>query len=240
MCYLLQADTILLLFSTIGFDYCINFIQRKFKNQSKNNMKKIFFLALFCISFFEMTFAQQAIIKTNPLNPILGRYTLGVEVAVTEHSSLSLFVSRLNINYNKDFETKNDGKVGGIINLTNWAFMPEYRYYFSQQVLKGFYAGAFGNYARINADISINGGSASTTGTAITKFNSYGLGLMTGYNFLVKDHFSIDIFGGLGGFWYNINKITINYQNEDIVEQTIPIPIAGPYPRIGVNLGYAF
>ncbi|WP_375561304.1 DUF3575 domain-containing protein [Bernardetia sp. OM2101] len=203
-------------------------------------MKKVFFLALFCLSFFQISFAQQAIIKINPFNPILGRYTLGVEVAVTEHSSLSLLVSRLNIDLEKNFNTKNDGSVGGIINLTNWGFMPEYRYYFSQQALSGFYGGAYANYARMNADIFINGGSASTTGTANVNFNNYGLGVMTGYNFLIKNHFSIDVFGGLGGFWYNVDKVTINYQNEDVVEQEIPIPIAGVFPRIGLNLGYAF
>ncbi len=31
MRYLLQADTVLLIFSAIGFDYCFGFIQRKFK-----------------------------------------------------------------------------------------------------------------------------------------------------------------------------------------------------------------
>lgn len=203
-------------------------------------MKKIFFITLFCLSFFQMSFAQQAILKVNPLNPILGRYTLGVEVAITEHSSLSLFVSRLDLDYKKDFKTKNGEKVGGVITLTNWAFMPEYRYYFSEQVLNGFYAGAYANYARMNADIFINGGSPSKTGTAKTDFNNYGLGVMTGYNFLIKDHFSIDIFGGLGGFWYNVDEITINYQNEDVVQQKIPLPIAGIFPRIGLNLGYAF
>jgi hypothetical protein len=205
-------------------------------------MKKIFFLSLFffSISFFEMTFAQQAIIKTNPFNPILGRYTLGIEVAIAEQASLSLFISRLNLNIKKDFTTKNDGKIGGVIALTNWAFMPEYRYYLSEQVLRGFYIGAYANYARMNADIFINGGSASTTGTANVNFNNYGLGVMTGYNFLIKEHFSIDIFAGLGGFWYNVNEITINYQNDDVVQQKIPIPIAGLFPRVGLNLGYAF
>ncbi len=203
-------------------------------------MKQLFFITLFCLSFFQLSFAQQAIIKTNPFNPIVGRYTLGLEVAITEHSSLSLFVSRLNFDYKKDFNTKNDGKVGGVITLTNWAFMPEYRYYFSQQVLNGFYAGAYANYASMKADIFINGGSASTTGTAKVNFNNYGLGLMTGYSFLIKEHFSIDVFGGLGGFWYNVDEITINYQNEDVVTQKIPLPIAGIFPRIGLNLGYAF
>lgn len=208
-------------------------------------MTKILFstLLFFSISFFEIAFAQQAIIKINPLNPltpIFTRYTLGAEVAITEHSSLSLFITRLDANLEKDFKNKNQEKIGGTIHLTNWAFMPEYRYYFSQQALNGFYGGVYANYARMNADIFINGGSASTTGTADVSFNNYGLGIMTGYNFLIQEHFSIDIFGGLGGFWYNVNEITINYQNEDVVEQKIPIPIAGLFPRLGINLGYAF
>ena len=203
-------------------------------------MKKTFFLALLFVLLSQIGFAQQAIIKTNPFNPILGRYTLGLEVAVSEQSSLSLLVSRLNFDYKKNFNTKNEGKIGGLLTLTNWAFMPEYRYYFSQQVLKGFYGGAYANYARMKADIFINGGSASKTGRANINFNNYGLGVMIGYNFLLKDHFSIDVFGGLGGFWYNANEITIIYQNEDVVTQKIPIPIAGLFPRLGVNLGYAF
>ncbi|WP_338767040.1 DUF3575 domain-containing protein [Bernardetia sp. ABR2-2B] len=206
-------------------------------------MKKLFFLTLLCFSFFEFSFAQQAIIKVNPLNPltpILTRYTVGAEIAITQHSSLSLFITRLNANLKEDFKNKNQEEIEGAIHLTNWAFMPEYRYYFSQQALNGFYGGAYANYARMNADISINGGSASTTGKADVSFNNYGLGLMTGYNFLIKEHFSIDIFTGLGGFWYNVNEITINYQNEDVVQQKIPIPIAGLFPRIGLNLGYAF
>ncbi|WP_338792345.1 DUF3575 domain-containing protein [Bernardetia sp. MNP-M8] len=204
-------------------------------------MKKLFFLTLLCFSFFEMSFAQQAIIKTNPFNPILGRYTLGLEVAITEHSSLSLLVSRSNLSFNKfKYETSNGSEVGGDLELTSWGFMPEYRYYFSEQALKGFYVGSYANYARMNLDISVNGGTAETSGSANGKFNNYGLGIMTGYNFLIQDHFSIDVFGGLGGFWYNLSKINIRYQNDDVVEEKIPVPIAGLFPRIGVNLGYAF
>ncbi len=204
-------------------------------------MKRLFFLLILLFSFYEISFAQKAIIKINPLNPILGRFTLGAEVAVTENSSLSLFVSRSNINYNRfNYRTANGSEIGGKLELNSWGFMPEYRYYFGQQVLRGFYGGAYANYARMNTTISVNGGSASTTGKANASFNNYGLGLMAGYNFLIKDHFSIDVFGGLGGFWYNVDEITINYQNEDVVRQKIPIPIAGLFPRIGVNLGYAF
>lgn len=204
-------------------------------------MKKVFFLTLLCLSFFEMSFAQQVIVKTNPFNPILGRYTLGAEVAITEHASLSLLVSRSHLNFDKlKYKTSNGSEIGGELDLTSWGFMPEYRYYFSERALNGFYVGTYANYARMNADIFIDGGSASTTGNANVNFNNYGLGMMTGYNFIIKEHFSIDIFGGLGGFWYNVNEITINYQNEDVVKQKIPIPIAGLFPRIGVNLGYAF
>ncbi len=122
-------------------------------------MKKLFFISLFffSISFFEMAFAQQAIIKTNPFNPILGRYTVGLEVAITEHSSVSLLVSRSNINFDKfKYETSNGSEAGGELALTSWGFMPEYRYYFSQQVLNGFYVGAYTNYARMNLDISVS------------------------------------------------------------------------------------
>jgi hypothetical protein len=206
-------------------------------------MKKLFFISLFfiSISFCEMTFAQQAIVKTNPLNPILGRYTLGIEVAITKHASLSLLVSRSNLNFDRfKYETSNGSEVGGKLELTSWGFMPEYRYYFSEQVLKGFYVGSYANYARMDLTISVNGGTAETTGSANGKFNNYGLGLMTGYNFLINNHFSIDTFIGLGGFWYNLNKVNIEYQNNVVVEEKIPIPIAGIFPRIGINLGYAF
>ena len=204
-------------------------------------MKRIFFILLFSVFIFEMSVAQQAIIKVNPLNPILGRYTLGAEVAVSEHSSLSLLISRSRLNFDGfKYTTGNGSEVSGELELTSWGFMPEYRYYFGQQNLKGFYAGAFANYARMSAIVNINGGSENTTGSASTKFNNYGLGLMTGYNFLIKEHFSIDVFAGLGGFYYDINNIKVVYQNEDVVNQDIPIPIAAPLPRIGVNLGYAF
>ncbi|AFM06014.1 Protein of unknown function (DUF3575) [Bernardetia litoralis DSM 6794] len=203
-------------------------------------MKKLFF-TLLCLTFFQMSLAQQVIIKTNPLNPILGRYTLGLEVAITEHSSLSLLVSRSNLSFDKfDYETSNGSEVGGELELTSWGFMPEYRYYISEQALKGFYIGSYANYARMELDISVNGGTDETSGYANAKFNNYGLGIMTGYNFLINDQFSIDVFGGLGGFWYNLSKVNIKYQNDDVVEEKIPIPIAGLFPRIGVNLGYAF
>ena len=204
-------------------------------------MKKIFFVLLFGLFISQTGFAQQAIIKVNPLNPILGRYTLGAEFAVSQHSSLSLLISRSRLGFDDLKYKTGDGKeVSGELELTSWGFMPEYRYYFGEQSLKGFYAGAFGNYARMSANISVNGGSESTTGSANTSFNNYGLGIMTGYNFLIKEHFSIDVFAGLGGFYYNINNIKVVYQNEDVVNQDIPIPIAGPFPRLGINLGYAF
>lgn len=204
-------------------------------------MKQLFFLTLLLLTLVEMSFAQQVIIKTNPLNPILGRYTLGAEVAITEHASLSLLISRTRLNFDRfKFETGDGSKVGGELKLTSWGFMPEFRYYFSEKALSGFYAGAYSNYARMNLDVFIDGGTAETRGNANAKFNNYGLGLMTGYNFLIQDRFSIDIFGGLGGFWYNLSKINIQYQNDDVVEEKIPIPIAGLFPRIGVNLGYAF
>ena len=204
-------------------------------------MKKIFFLLLFCLSFSEMSFAQQAIIKTNPLNPLLGRYTLGAEVAITTHSSLSLLVSCSKITFDEfKYKTGNNSKIAGELELKSWGFMPEYRYYFSERALNGFFVGAYANYARMDLDISVNGGTNETSGSANAKFNNYGLGLMTGHNFFIKEQFSIDVFGGFGLFWYNLSKVNIKYQNDDVVEEKIPIPIVGLFPRIGVNVGYIF
>lgn len=197
------------------------------------------FLLFFCC--YQISFAQKAIVKINPFNPIFGRYTVGAEVAITEHSSLSLFVSRSQVNYNSlKFQLANGTKIGGELNLSSWGFMPEYRYYFSKQALNGFFVGAFANYARMKADVSISGGTESTTGGVNTEFNNFGLGILTGYNFIIKEHFSIDAFVGLGGFFYDISNVTIRYKNDDVVTQNIPIPITAPLPRIGVNLGYAF
>lgn len=202
---------------------------------------KIFFFTLLCLSSFEMCLAQQVIIKTNPFNPILGRYTLGAEVAITQQASLSLLVSRSSINFNalEQLMAKRLN-IEGDLGITSWGFMPEYRYYFGQQSLKGFYIGSYGNYARMKLDIVINKENAQQNGNGSAKLNNYGLGVMTGYNFLTQNHFSIDTFFGLGAFGYNLKDININYQNENVVEEKIPTSIAGLFPRIGINLGYAF
>lgn len=81
------------------------------------------------------------------------------------------------------------------LNIGNFAFMPEVRYYFSKKgALRGFYLGLFASIANYDADVAIeydNNGKTETI-PMTGKINTFTGGLMIGSQFRLSDKFYLD------------------------------------------------
>ena len=147
------------------------------------------------------------------------------------------------------------------INMKNgrwqtWAFVPEYRFYLTDDAPRGLYFAPYakikprgfnlsGSYTRPDS-IDINGGIINTVSANVqfkAGWNTYGGGFMLGYQFIINNRFSIDIAPlGLGLDWHNLY---VDFQTSDpginryfeeweqtVSEQIRDIPVVGKRLRI--------
>jgi hypothetical protein len=120
-----------------------------------------------------------------------------------------------------------------------WAsIVPEYRFFFSKkESYAGFYAGVYAKIVQ-TTDYSEISDQHSGAINSLLKYRvtSLGGGILTGYQFRIRNHFLIDVFAGFGGLadtWTNI------------VQSYYETPGSGGNPdridvRGGINIGYRF
>lgn len=156
-------------------------------------MKRILIFAIALISVSAMN-AQTQIVKANPLGLAVGIANAGYEFTMGESNSLTVSASYYKV-------SDIDGIGAGV----------EYRWYFGEEVLKGWHAGPNVGFYSLKD---------KGTGKA-TVFNVGGEG---GYQWIFSNNFVVDVFGGVGFLaggkdLAGINSTAIN---------------------IGVSLGYAW
>lgn len=89
---------------------------------------------------------------------------------------------------------------------------PEFRYYFKKDSLlfsNGFYIGTFLKYKNYTIE--------SETSSVKSKYNSFGGGLVIGYQFLIKKRITLDLFTGIGcyyEFWKSGSRVYISSLEE--------------------------
>lgn len=130
--------------------------------------------------------AQQIAIKTNTLYWLTATPNLGVEVALSKHSTLSV-----SANYNP-------WTIGPDNKIQHWFIQPEYRYWFSEKFTRCYVGVHF-----IGGEFEV-GGFTLPYGFMGRMQNNYyvgsaiGLGLSVGYNFYLSPHWSLEAMLGVG------------------------------------------
>lgn len=180
-------------------------------------MKKLFlFLAVCCCATVS---AQQVAVKTNLLYWATTTPNLGVEMALSRHSTLSL-----SANYNP-WTIGEDGKI------QHWFVQPEYRYWFTEKYTRGFIG------------VHILGGKYEVGGFElpfnIKRFADHyykgwavAVGVNYGWQFYISPHWNLEATLGVG-------VVRTRYYRTDAprtkVTRTIPVPT-----EIGLSFVYLF
>ncbi|MEM7162816.1 MAG: DUF3575 domain-containing protein [Bacteroidota bacterium] len=196
-------------------------------------MKKLLLL-VFGLSFTALSYSQFAdgAVKLNLFAVVVGQYQLGYEHALNENSSVQLSAGIISRTWdggvdfggglNSSFEQKNSGFI----------VIPEYRYYFAGEALKGVYAGAFARYRSSSIEYTTTSGTESTT----SEFSrsAVGGGAILGYQFIISDKVLIDLF--LGPQYKSVST-TVDVASDDFDLNLLEGESDGVGLRFGLNFG---
>lgn len=133
-------------------------------------------------------------IKLNLLSPIYGNVSLTYQHLLNPYQSLQVNIGYMDFSDFTLIDPPADFRVQGI------SIAPEYRRNFTGYGLNGFYLGPFLRYMHYNRYITYQG-THSVTGMRgkfdeVTRFNSLGLGLTIGQQYIIKNKVLIDVFIG--------------------------------------------
>lgn len=229
------------------------------------------------ILFIFDAYSQKNNIKVGLLGASIGSYSLGYEREITPSSTMNFNVGYWNTNISPlqmvSFFDKGDGVWLEKINYGLTTSL-EYRFYTgSNKAMKGLYLSPylrFWNHSLVFQDYIQNDQVPRQLFNIRTRLSSMGLGFQMGYQWVVKEHFTIDwyFFGaGLERAFINASYVTsddrsFNYQYIEsdvrevfegfgLVEKNlmtrvdpqrlkIELPVWIPGIRTGFTLGYAF
>lgn len=167
----------------------------------KKQLKKSFLLFMLCSLTVLSANAQeteeaspsfQHVIKTNVLGYFVGQYQLAYEYAISNNFSAQL---------SGGFLTGNSSATGYKSTRTGFILIPEARFYFGGSAPKRMYIAAFGRYRHASNKLTDENFTPGGTGTQQNlsrkrKVNSVGGGLVLGYQVIVGQGFTFDIFAG--------------------------------------------
>ncbi len=188
-------------------------------------MIKYFSSAVLALLICNMAFAQNTVIKVNPLSLILLTANVAAEHAVSSKMSVQLGAS---------FGGFKLGDGDNKTSYTGLSAVPEVRFYLTKSdAPKGFFVGPYGvvrSYTTKQTVTDFNG----DTYEAKQKLNVFGGGLNTGYQFLFDSGFVLDLFAG--PCYGSTTSKVITGSEEDID----PGSFSGISVRAGLALGWSF
>ena len=207
-------------------------------------------------------------IGIDPFSPVFGTIQVHYERGINENMSLSLslgFKASSGVFKLSGLETEKI--ITDDFNFKGIKIMPEYRWYFQNQGLSGFFTGAYFKYQNYTNAIDgsyIDNASETNTIDLEGKIKTIALGLQLGYKLIVKKQFFIDflIIGpGLSfntfeikenapipdGFYNDLSEAISNYGIFGFIDTNFKIDANQksaakmlPAFRYGIKLGYRF
>ena len=213
-------------------------------------MKKATLWIVVLLLIGQQAVGQQNIIKFNPFALALKQTSFGYERVVSENTSGQLYANYVFWDSNRDINlTGLDFGVEEInvtTELTGVRFIPSARFYVLdfQQAPEGFYVEPFLDllFTKFNATGVDNNIRASGS----IDINAIMGGGTIGYQFLIKEQFSIDLFAGAELAFVDTNDITLDVTNTttnetETLTSPIDINLLAPFvPRFGISVGYVF
>ena len=211
-------------------------------------MKKLKLFILCCLLGLGLTQAQEKAnaVKFNLFGAFAGNYMFGYERAFNENMSAQLAIGYITIPMSQTYnEATGDGSTSGFI------FIPEFRYYFGGDAVKGFYASPLVRIRMVNKTFNDNSPASFITSTDGIDYDytesktSVGGGLVLGYQVVMFDALALDIFIGPQ---YKATSYTRDYVDPTATDdgfnsRFIDFKVdekAGFGLRFGVNLGVCF
>lgn len=164
------------------------------------------------------------IVKVNPFSTVINVLDLSFERKTLKHQSFqvnTLFIFGENLT--KELGINQD-EISDGYKFSGFAIAPEYRIYLGRsEELKGVYISPF--YRLLFYKVSDESDEYSIPEITLT---AHGIGLLAGYQAIIKKRFVIDLHAGMG--W---DSETIDYRNW--LEES-----RSTFLRLGFNLGYTF
>ncbi|MES2691795.1 MAG: DUF3575 domain-containing protein, partial [Bacteroidota bacterium] len=145
---------------------------------------------------------KKNILKANILSPIFNTLNLSYERVLKGSNSLTIGASYMDFDDfgNSDYRYPKPNRVNG------GSLTAEYRIYFEDKVLHGSYFAPFIRYMYYERNLQYNvtysyydpviGYTYGYEGGEKDKYQGAGIGFIAGYQFIIKNVFSIDLFGG--------------------------------------------
>jgi hypothetical protein len=209
-------------------------------------MKKIFLS--FAIMFVcASAFAQKNVVKLNVPGLLGGNYMLAYERVLNDKMSVQLAAGYINLSSSTsawfDDSRSLDGSLNGFI------VVPEFRYYVtnaSKDVPRGLYAGGFARIRMVTDKVVDSGDPSDPVNYSYTdKTNTFGGGVVLGYQALIADVLSIDFFIGPQYKSKSTSRTYVDSNaNDTDLAETFPIfkikEKSGAGVRLGINVGVAF
>ncbi len=167
---------------------------------------------LTCVLLFSViiTFAQENAIKAGLSGPLMGDINIGYERALSRHSSLNIklgyfdpimspFITEKTLTPKAYNLLESNGGITASV---------EYRFYLSKKRgIQGFYVAPYMRY--LNQDMVWDDEIEGYIFTVGTKFNTLGLGGQLGYQWILNDIFTVDLFFFGAGIDYH--KALVEY-----------------------------
>lgn len=190
-------------------------------------MKKLHLVvvAAFMLAFANQSVAQSNAVKLNIFSLAISTYNVSYERALDDMHSAQLGLFYLN--WGKD--TK----------FTGLGITPEYRIYFDE-ALSGWYVAPFLRYQNYTLsseyeDLDTNG--TWQTYTAKGTLQTFGGGVIAGHQWLLGEHFTLDIFFGPS---YNAGSVKVSEDSDDPDYVFEGDMFDGFGIRWGLTFGFAF
>jgi hypothetical protein len=213
-------------------------------------MKKIF-LSFAIMLVAASGFAQKNVVKANLFGAFGGSYTLAYERVLNDKMSVQLSVGYRTFKvYDFSVSTITDK-----LSYSGPTILGEFRYYVtnaSKDVPRGFYVAPFVRYGSYTYKYVYNDTDpsySSSNETAKYTITSIGGGVMLGYQWLIADRVSLDLFAGPQYKTKSISDITETFSNGTVITTSSANGgtlvsnkgFGGPIgARVGFNIGVAF
>lgn len=211
----------------------IGIIIVRFAHLKNQTMKKLFLIvvATLMLGIVNQGVAQSNAVKLNILSLAIGTYNVSYERALDDMHTAQLGLFYLNYKWGAG-----DNKVS----FTGFALTPEYRIYFDE-ALSGFYVSPFIRYQ--NYTLKAEYQDTDTTSmqlvdrTAKGTLQTFGGGVIAGHQWLLGEHFTIDVFLGPS---FNAGAAKASDDSDDPDYEFGTGPFDGFGLRFGLTFGFAF
>lgn len=169
-----------------------------------------FFIVCLLGCMFNLIHAQEAkdvslVLKLNPL-VMFGKKQFYAEMPLAPHSSVELSVA--SFNSWPSFAGTYDNVYAEEKDMTNWVFMPAYRFYFNGAAPHGAYFGLYGRSKLSSGHVTVNKKDAGSD----HNFDHYrnaaelGGGIVFGKQWITKKRVVFDLFAGSGTSYRWVNN----------------------------------